>query len=141
MVNAPMTILSASFFLALSSITFADEYQVRTDKNIEASAAARAAKRIGDIRGTISYDQMPGIIAPSDLKPGKKVHQENSDLSPRPSWVPPAKDSEPLPPLVTRDYIRGLDQTLTGSIERSEPTRRNFEWEIFDKYGQRITLD
>ncbi len=141
MVNAPMTIISASFFLALSSITFADDYQVRTDKSIEASAAARAAERIGDIRGTISYDQVPALMTPSDLEPKMPKAERQSDLSPRPSWVPPEKDAEALPPLVTRDHIEGLDQTLTGSIKRSPSKRRNFEWDIFDKDGNRITLD
>ncbi len=141
MVNAPMIIASTGFFLAVSSITFASDYQVRTDKTIEASAAARAAVRIGEIRGTISHDQIPAIIVPSDLKESRKTGQQNTDLSPRPSWVPPEKDEEALPPLVTREYEEDLDQTLTGSIKKPEPQRRGFMWEVFDQYGNRVPLD
>ena len=141
MAKSPMAIISASFFLALSTAIFAEEYQVRTDKTIEAGAAARAAKRVGDIRGTISFDKIPVFVRASDLSSIKAGRTENSDLSPRPSWVPPVKDNETLPPLVTREYLEGLDQTLTGSINRPIPKRRNFEWEIFDSNGNRIIFD
>ena len=141
MVKPSMTLISASFFLALSTVTFAEEYQVRTDKTIEAGAAARAAKRVGDIRGTISYDTVPKFVGFSVLEPAKLKPESNSDLSPRPSWVPPEKEGEALPPLVNRQHINGIDQTLTGSIQPSIPKRRNFEWEVFDKDGNRVTFD
>lgn len=141
MVSAPMTILSASFFLALSSVTIADDYQVRTDKKIEASAAARAAARIGDIRGTISFDQLPSIVKPSDLRKKQIKNGQQSDLSPRPSWVPPKKKDGSLPPVVSREYEERLDKTLTGSIKPKLRKRSKFEWAVFDKYGNPITLD
>ena len=63
-----MNSISLGFVAVLNSIFLSQSYEVKPDRKIEASAAARAAARVGDLRGTIGYDSFPVIITPNESR-------------------------------------------------------------------------
>ena len=132
--------ISLGFVLAINSVFLTQSYQVKPDNKIEASAAARAAARIGALRGTISYDRTPVILTPSSLKHRKGFKNTQGNQS-----IYPAKnDSEikqQIQPIVQNsDIVIVIDPVTTGSIkrERSVPRPRPVLWQLFNKYGRPV---
>lgn len=129
--------LSLGIFLALTSVTVAQSYEVKNDKKIEASAAARAAARIGNLRGSISFDQ-PAALATGEETVDRVKPDVEGNLAPRPAWEPP-KSGKKLPPMVKHNTLpAGVDQTLTGSIKQRADRSERIKWDVFDKYGRII---
>ena len=116
--------------LALGLTVAAQGYEVKNDKNIEASAAARAASRIGDIRGSIGFDDVAVIVVIQDptIEP-----PQDENLMPRPAWNPPEVDKEILPPMVDNNFAPDRS-ILTGSVNTPSET----DWELFDADGEPI---
>lgn len=128
-----MVHLGITIFMALGTISIAQGYEVKNDKKIEASAAARAASRIGEIRGTIPHTKQPDLVTRNTLRITPNV-EESQDILPRPAWKPPQVESNPLPPVVKDRRSDETDDISTGSVN-SKPMIR---WELFDKYGRPI---
>ena len=104
-------------FFALAVSVANESYHVRPDRMIEASAAARAAEKIGAIRGSIPFDKAPKSMS---------VKQ-----TPAPIIVPSPAPSEPaMRPVTDKRDTFGVDTMPTGSIKAAPaaPTQR---WEIF----------
>lgn len=122
--------------LALNTTTIAQSsYQVRNDKTIEAGAAARAAARIGGMRGTIDFDEVPVIVNTSESRE-PEASNLNTGLAPRPAWAP-KDDKEQLPPMVKGEPPEGVDTMATGSIRVTPKSpRKRIQWEIFDANGR-----
>lgn len=114
---------AASVAIALMTSTSALAQTVKYDVSIAKAAAAKAAEKIGDIRGTIGYDQIPDMVTKEDLVD----KQVNTSFLPAPS--------KSLPPI---SYLpNGIDLRTTGSIQK---TRHKPEviWEKFDRNGNPI---
>ena len=59
---------SLMIFIALGTTMFAQSYEEKVDKAIKAGAVMHSAARVGDIRGTIAYDQKVIIVTPDALR-------------------------------------------------------------------------
>ena len=117
-------ILSTGIFLALAVSVVSESYQVVPDRMIEASAAARAAEKIGTIRGSISYKEAPRSMSVK--------------RAPAPIIVPSPVTSEPaMQPVTDQRDTFGVDTMPTGSIQKmpAKPTR---QWQIFDAQGKPV---
>lgn len=128
--------LTLGVFLALNTTAIAQStYEVKNDKAIEASAAARAAARIGEIRGTISFDEVHFVVQNIDGVTPSATSIDNG-LAPRPSWTP-ENGKKKLPPMVKSPIPQGIDTMPTGSILKpaASPSKR-IEWDVFDKFGR-----
>lgn len=124
--------LGMSVIVALGLTALAQGYEVKTDKRIEAGAAARAASRIGDIRGTIGYDDVPHMTTLDAFVTPPVVEPETNFL-PRPAWTPPKRDRAVLPPMVDDQYAP--DRSIsTGNVRRNVPST----WELFDADGNPV---
>lgn len=122
--------------LVLASTGMAAAVQPKHDKSVELAAAKLAAKKIGEIRGSIDHDQKPFLVeAPKDKMPTGTV-----STLPRPSWVP-EPDRKVLPPMVSNAQDE-LDRTMTGSIMKPKLPPVNLptatKWDRFDKNGRQI---
>jgi len=122
-------ISAASLAIAMMTSTSVLAQTAQYDETIAKAAAAKAAEKIGDIRGTISYDETPDIVTIEHLK-NKPL---NTSFLPQPSTV----EQNGLPPMTSNAY--GVDLTTTGSISVREPGLKNkIVWEKFDRYGNPI---
>ena len=136
MINFSLGILLALNPTAIAQSSSSD-YQVKTDRSIEASAAARAAARIGELRGTIGYEQLPIEIMTSDDQE-TSGNGLNSGLAPGSSRFP-LENEKQLPPMVDAQKPNKIDQTTTGSIpNKGDRSRKRVEWDIFDSNGRII---
>lgn len=113
----------ASVAIALMTSTSALAQTVKYDETVAKAAAAKAAEKIGDIRGTIGYDQKPDMVTKEDLV----EKQVNTSFLPT-----PVKGLPPISFLPT-----GIDLTTTGSIQKTKNKPRII-WEKFDRYGNPI---
>ena len=132
--NGRLLSTGASILLIASGFAIAGE--VKHDRTIEAAAAKIAARKVGDIRGPIDYDEHPFLVT------RKLLVKEDSRISllPRPAWIPP-KGEEALPPMVS-NFLPDLDYTLTGSIGSKKIKRtRRVIWDRFDADGNPIETD
>lgn len=111
------------FAIALMTSTSALAQSVKYDEKIAKAAAEKAAEKIGDIRGTIGYDQIPDMVTKEDL-----VDSEvNTSFLPAPS--------KSLPPV---SYLpKGIDLRTTGSIQKTRHKPKVI-WEKFDRDGNPI---
>ena len=111
------------FAIALMTSTSALAQTVKYDEKIAKAAAAKAAEKIGDIRGTIGYDQVPDMVTREDLV----------DSEVNTSFLPASSKS--LPPV---SFLpNGIDLTTTGSIQKANE-KSVVIWEKFDRYGNPI---
>lgn len=100
----------AGAIIALGTTTLAQGYEIKSETLARASAEARAAARIGYIRGTIAHDQTPVIT----------MGEISDDV-------------------VRRAVEEEIDLLPTGSIRVPEKVLKpKIEWEIFDKYGRPV---
>jgi len=121
-------ILSA---MALSGASSAyAEGEQRHDKTIETAMADRAASRIGEIRGTIGYDETPVLVTRLDLGIGES------------SEVP---DGNALISSTSPTHMaKQLDMTTTASVPDRKTLRpflkppEDTVWDKFDRYGRPI---
>ncbi|MEO0327251.1 MAG: hypothetical protein AAF217_01505 [Pseudomonadota bacterium] len=102
------------------------------DTSVARAAAILAAEKLGELRGTIGYDEQPIII-------DKKLLEKNSDKSElnyiRPDPVPEV-DTESLPPVVENGIQLGFDNIRTGSVQNPKSSNKPvLEWEVFDSNG------
>jgi len=111
------------FAIALMTSTSALAQSVKYDAKIAKAAAAKAAEKIGDIRGTIGYDQVPDMVTKKDLID----KQVNTSFLPQPN--------KSLPPISS--LSNGIDLRTTGSIQKKNYKPRVI-WEKFDRYGNPI---
>lgn len=111
------------FAIALMTSTSALAQSVKYDAKIAKAAAAKAAEKIGDIRGTIDYDQVPDMVTKEDLID----KQVNTSFLPQPN--------KSLPPISS--LSNGIDLRTTGSIQKKNYQPRVI-WEKFDRYGNPI---
>jgi len=132
--NGRLLSTGASILLIASGFAIAGE--VKHDRTIEAAAAKIAAKKVGDIRGSIDYDDVPFLVTRKLL-----VKEEaHTSLLPRPAWIPP-EGEEALPPMVS-NFLADLDYTLTGSITgRKTKSTRRIIWDRFDADGNPIETE
>lgn len=122
-------ISAASLAIAMMTSTSVLAQTVKYDETVAKAAAAKAAEKIGDIRGTIGYDETPDIVTKEDLKDTPV----NTSFLPQPS----TEKQSGLPPMTSNAY--GVDLTTTGSISVREPgVQRRVIWEKFDRYGNPI---
>ena len=113
----------AGVAIALMTSTSALAQSVKYDETVAKAAAAKAAEKIDDIRGTIGYDQAPEMVTKEDLVD----KQVNTSFLPAPS--------KSLPPI---SFLpNGIDLTTTGSIQKTTRKTRVI-WEKFDRYGNPI---
>lgn len=122
-------ISAASLAIAMMTSTSVLAQTAKYDETVAKAAAAKAAEKIGDIRGTIGYDETPDIVTKEDLKDTPV----NTSFLPQPS----TEKQSGLPPMTSNAY--GVDLTTTGSISVREPgVQRRVIWEKFDRYGNPI---
>lgn len=114
----------AGVAIALMASTSSLAQTVKYDVSIAKAAAAKAAEKIGDIRGSIDYDQEPDMVTKQDL-----VDKElNTSFFPMPT-----KDS--LPPI---SFLpNGVDLRTTGSIQKKK-YKTKIVWDKFDRDGNLI---
>ncbi|MEM7215104.1 MAG: hypothetical protein AAF423_06130 [Pseudomonadota bacterium] len=123
-------IITTGGSILLIATGFALANEGRYDQSIADAAAKIAAGKVGELRGSIDYDEIPFMITNKLLK----KEDEQANLLPEPTWVPPAKDSE-FPPIVS-NFLDEIDYTLTGSVDRNTANRsKRIVWEKFDRYG------
>ena len=122
-------ISAASLAIAMMTSTSVLAQTAKYDETVAKAAAAKAAEKTGDIRGTIGYDETPDIVTKEDLKDTPV----NTSFLPQPS----TEKQSGLPPMTSNAY--GVDLTTTGSISVREPgVQRRVIWEKFDRYGNPI---
>ncbi len=122
-------VTAASLAMVLMTGTSALAQTVKYDENIAKAAAEKAAEKIGDIRGFISYDQVPNLVTKEDMIE-KPVNT---------SFFPAIRDKDinALPPMTS--VFPGVDMTVTGSINgRKVKIVEKIIWEKFDRYGNLI---
>ncbi len=78
------------------------------DKGVEQAAVARAAAKIGDLRGTLGHD----------------ARLADSVTQPKRTLLPPARPPAPapLPPMVMNDDPYMVDPIITGSNRKAAQT-------------------
>lgn len=116
-------VTAASIALALMAGTSAVAQTVQYDTTIAKAAAKKAAEKIGDMRGSIDYNQVPDLVTRDDL----------IDKPSQTSFLP-QEEKNALPPI--SKIIPNVDMTVTGSIQSSAPSV--LVWDRFDKYGNPI---
>lgn len=114
----------AGLAFALMTSTSALAQSVKYDQTIAKAAAAKAAEKIGDMRGAIKLGQKPDMVTKEDLI----VKPVNTSFLPSPK-------KKSLPPVSF--FPAGVDLTTTGSIPKARPKPRII-WEKFDRYGNPI---
>lgn len=117
---------TAGLAIALMASTSVFAQTVKYDTTIAKAAAQKAAEKVGEINGTISFDQVPEIVTKEDLAE-KPVNT---------SFLPNSAEAteEKLPPMTLKDL--GIDLTTTGSIKPAK--KQVVIWEKFDRYGNPI---
>ena len=118
-------ILGTGILIALTVSVASEGYQVQPDRMIEASAAARAAEKVGDIRGSISFDEV----------------SEKTEVKPKPTPVvapPPATPEPKIQPITENLDGPGIDRMPTGSIQKNVPSTSPMQWQIFDSEGKPV---
>ncbi len=118
-------VLSAGIFVALAVSVVSENYQVKPDRMIEASAAARAAEKIGALRGSIPFDKTADSI--SVKKPPTPLVVPTPSLPAGPTMQPVTSNGD--------DF--GVDDMPTGSIKK-EPPKPHLHWQIFDSQGNPV---
>ena len=115
--------------IALMTTTSALAQTAKFDESIAKAAAAKAAEKIGEIRGSIDYDQVPDMVRKEDLL-DKPVNTSFLPQTTKPNEAA-------LPPMTS--VTPGVDLTVTGSIRAPRPKYKEIiVWEKFDRYGNPI---
>ena len=96
-------VTAASIALAMMTSTSAIAQEVKHDTKIAKAAAAKAAEKIGDIRETINYEQVPDLVTKEDM----------NDKAVNTSFLPNISEQKQnsLPPLTS--LVPELDMTVT----------------------------
>ena len=126
-------VTAASIALTLMASTAAVSQETKFDKNISDAAAKRAAERIGDIRGSIDYDQKAEMVTREHLE--EKQEAKRVSLIPDYVWYPEKAN------IFTRliAQIPGIDLTVTGSVDDEDvQIERKLVWDKFDAEGNPI---
>lgn len=118
-------VLSTGVFIALAVSVVSENYQVQPDRMIEASAAARAAEKIGTLRGSIPFDKVTDSLSVKNV--------------PAPMIVPtlPQPVEPAMQPVTNKGDGFGVDDMPTGSIEPT-PQKPSLRWQIFDSQGNPV---
>jgi len=110
--------------------------EVQYDKSVAEAAAKKAAEKVGDIRPSIDYDQVPGITKSEDIKPqsssgfDSKKYENTTNDSQRITSIDRLEDS--------LDEAN-IDYSLTGSIKRTPQKRKiRVVWQKFDADGNLV---
>ena len=122
-------VTAASIALAMMTSTSAIAQEVKHDTKIAKAAAAKAAEKIGDIRETINYEQVPDLVTKEDM----------NDKAVNTSFLPNISEQKQnsLPPLTS--LVPELDMTVTGSIDGKKVVQKTIIiWDKFDRYGNPI---
>jgi len=122
-------VTAASIALAMMTSTSAIAQEVKHDTKIAKAAAAKAAEKIGDIRKTINYEQVPDLVTKEDM----------NDKAVNTSFLPNISEQKQnsLPPLTS--LVPELDMTVTGSIDGKKVVQKTIIiWDKFDRYGNPI---
>lgn len=97
----------AAGIVMLGSSAWAGDTAPRHDENIEKAAAERAARKIGDLRGSFGSDASLSALIEMDAR---RRHPDAGAPREKP-------DSDALPPMVMNTYL-GVDPIVTGSNGR-----------------------
>ncbi len=125
-------VTAASIALALMASTSVAAQTVKYDTTIAKAAAAKAAEKLGKIRGSIDYDQVPDMVTLETLK------AQDNKVSSIPDYNIPTEPKEDTLLSIT-SIFPSLDKTVTGSIQtRKSSIKRKVIWEKFDRYGNPI---
>ncbi|MEM7289321.1 MAG: hypothetical protein AAF412_02930 [Pseudomonadota bacterium] len=137
-----MTITILSLLLSLGTTILAQSYEVTNDKRVEAGAQARAAARIGEIRGTLSHDDVPVILMPGPNKKNSDKVSQIYELQ-SPVWMRSNPHENAQQQIAMPEPEFGTDSISTGSIvpEAAKEPRERVIWDIFDSDGNLVKND